>query len=133
MLMKTRTEPVDDHQATLEDLLSRWHHHCKGYSPVPVRGADPMFRQAVRPRGYDTVSAILEDEAERIKMEALDFHVYEIADPYRSAILILARNCYTGRNVWMSPRLPKEPMERGRIVGEARSLLIGRLRRAGVM
>jgi hypothetical protein len=124
---------INDSAAILDDLLSRWHHHCKGYSPVPVQGADPMFRMAVRPRGYDTATAIMEDEAERIKMEAMDFHVYELGDPHRSAILILARNCYTGRSVWLSPRLPKDPMERGVIVGQARSMLTRRLMAAGVM
>lgn len=117
----------------LDDLLARWHHYCKGYSPVPVKGADPMFRQATRPRGYDTVNAILDDEAERIKMEAMDFHVYELQDPHRSAILILARNCYTGRNVWLSPRLPRDAMERGTIIMEARNQLTRRLLSAGVM
>lgn len=121
----------------LDDLLARWHHYCKGYSPVPVQGADPMFRQATRPRGYDTVTAILEDEAEKIKMEAMDFHVYELEEsqekPYRSAILVLARNCYTGRQVWISPRLPKDPMERGTIILEARNELTRRLMAAGVM
>lgn len=123
----------NDSTHILDDLLSRWHHYCKGYSPVPVQGADPMFRQATRPRGYDTVTAILEDEAERIKMEAMDFHVYEMQDPHRSAILVLARNCYTGRQVWLSPRLPKDPMERGTIILEARNELTRRLMAAGVM
>lgn len=123
----------NDSTHILDDLLSRWHHYCKGYSPVPVQGADPMFRQATRPRGYDTVTAILEDEAEKIKMEAMDFHVYEMQDPHRSAILVLARNCYTGRQVWLSPRLPKDPMERGVILAEARNQLTRRLLSAGVM
>jgi len=75
----------------------------------------------------------MEDEAERIKMEAMDFHVYEMEDPYRSAILILARNCYTGRSVWLSPRLPKDPLDRAQIVGQARTMLTRRLMAAGVM
>ena len=52
--------------------------------------------------------------------------------PYKDAILIQARNLHTGFNVWVSPRLPRESMERTRIVDEARAILARGMRKAGV-
>lgn len=122
-----------DQMHKLDELLSRWHHWAKGYMPVPTCGADPMFRNAKSSKSYDTTAEVVEDELTSTQMKALDFQVSEMKDPHRSAIYIHARNCYTGRNVWISPRLPQDPMERARILGEAKGLLIGRLLAAGVM
>lgn len=126
-----------DH-ATLDDLLARYHHWCKGYSPVQVSGADPAFRKAKSSRGYQTIDEIVEDEIEGDIMAAMDFQIGELPDEpparaYRSAVLASARNCYTGRNVWLSPRLPSDPLERGIIVAEARNLLTRRLIACGVI
>lgn len=123
----------NDSAAILDDLLSRYHHWAKGFIPVPVCGADPMFRNAKSGKGWDSTSDVIEDELNGKTMQAIDFHIGEIADPHRAALYVLARNCYTGRNVWMSPRLPKDPIERGVVVAEARSRLTRRLMAAGVM
>jgi hypothetical protein len=117
----------------LDSLLSAYHHWAKGYIPVPVCGADPMFRNAKSGRGYDSVSDVIEDELHGSTMECIDFHIGEIQEPYRAALYILARNCYTGHKVWLSPRLPKDPIERGTIILEARNQLTRRLMAAGVM
>ena len=123
----------NDSQAILDDLLSRWHHHCKHFSPVPVGGADPMFRNAVSPKGWDSTADIADDTVNHAQMKALDFHVSEMQDPHRAAIHVLARNCYTGRSVWLSPRLPADREERAVIVMEARNILTRRLMAAGVI
>lgn len=123
----------NDSQAILDDILSRWHSWAKGYIPIPVSGADPMFRNAKSARGYDSTAEVIEDEITASQMKAVDFQVGEMKDPHRSAIYIHARNCYTGRNVWLSPRLPSDPLDRARILGEAKSILIGKLLSAGVM
>ena len=123
----------DDSKAIFEDLLSRWHHPCKNSSTVPICGADPMFRNAVSPKGWDSTADIADDAVVSAQMKAMDFHVGEMQDPYRAAIHILARNCYTGRSVWVSPRLPQDPERRAEIVSDARAMLQGRLMRAGVM
>lgn len=123
----------DDSRAILDDLLARWHHYCKYFSPVPVSGADPMFRNAVSSKGWDNTSDIAEDAVNGAQMKAIDFHVSEMADPHRAAIHVLARNCYTGRSVWISPRLPADALERGVIVLEARNQLTRRLMAAGVL
>jgi hypothetical protein len=124
---------MTDANQILDDLLARYHSWAKGYMPVPVCGADPMFRNAKSGRGFDSVSDVLEDELHGSTMEAIDFHIGEIQEPHRAALYILARNCYTGRQVWLSPRLPKDPMERGVVILEARSKLTRRLMAAGVM
>jgi hypothetical protein len=123
----------DNFHDRLDDILSRWHHWAKGYIPVPTCGADPMFRNAKSAKGWDSTAEIVEDEITNLQMKALDFQVGEMKDPHRSAIYIHARNCCTGRNVWLSPRLPQDPMERARILGEAKTILIGKLLSAGVM
>lgn len=123
----------NDSHVILDDILARWHHWARAYIPVPVCGADPMFRNAKSAKGYDTTSEVVEDEITALQMKAVDFQVSEMKEPHRSAIYIHARNCYTGRNVWLSPRLPTDPLERARILGEAKSMLIGKLLSAGVM
>ena len=123
----------NDSNIILDDLLSRWHSWAKGYIPVPTSGADPMFRNAKSAKGYDTTAEVIEDEITNAQMKAIDFQVGEMEDPHRSAIYIHARNCCTGRNVWLSPRLPQDPMERARILGEAKSILRDKLLSAGVM
>ncbi len=123
----------NDSHAILDDLLSRWHHWAKGYIPVPTCGADPMFRDAKSPHSSHSAYEVTDAKVESDRMKSVDFHVSEMKDPHRSAIYIHARNCYTGRNVWLSPRLPTDPLERARILGEAKSMLIGKLLSAGVM
>jgi hypothetical protein len=123
----------NDSHIILDDLLSRWHHWSKGYIPIHTCSADPMFRNAKSPHSSHSAGEVTDDQTERNQMAAVDFNVGEMKDPHRSAIYIHARNCYTGRNVWLSPRLPQDPMERARILGEAKTILIGKLLSAGVM
>lgn len=92
-----------------------------------------MFRNAKSGKGWDSTSDVIEDEINGKMFRAIDFQVGEMADPYRSAIYVQARNLYTGRNVWLSPRLPKDAIERDQVVAEARSMLTRRLMSAGVM
>lgn len=123
----------DDSKAILDDLLAKWHFHCKTDKLVPANKADPMFRQAVSPKGWDNTSDIAEDAVNHAQMKAIDFHVWEMVDPHRSAIHVLARNCYTGRSVWVSPRLPQNLEERQFVIQEARNQLTRRLMAAGVI
>lgn len=123
----------NDSAAILEDLLSRWHSWARGYMPVPTCSADPMFRNVKSGKSWDSTSEVIEDELHGKMMESIDFQVSEMKDPHRSAIYIHARNCATGRNVWMNPRLPKDPEERAVILMEAKNLLVRRLINVGVM
>lgn len=123
----------NDSAHILEDLLVRWHAWGKAYKANQQAPSDPMFRNAKTGRGWDSIDDIIEDDLMGSTLEAIDFHVSEMQDPYRAAIYVLARNLYTGRSVWMSPRLPEDALERGIIVAEARNQLTRRLMAAGVM
>jgi hypothetical protein len=122
----------DESDQIMDDLLSRWHSWCQGFR-LSAQTMNPVFRQAKRAKGEQTLEAISEDAWLNGAMKALDFQVSEMQDPYRAAIYITARNCYTGRSVWISPRLPKDATERAAIVAQARSMLLRRLLRAGIM
>lgn len=123
----------NDSAEILNDLLSRFHAWSRSYSPVPVCGADPMFRNAKSGKGWDSTSDVIEDELMGSTMKAIEFHIGEMTDPHRSAVYVLARNLYTGRNVWLSPRLPQDAQQRAQIVADARIMLTRRLISAGVM
>ena len=123
----------NDSKAILDDILSRWHSWSRGYSPLAVVAVDPMFRGEISRSGWDTSDDIIDAQLNGKIMEAVEFQVGEMKDPYRSAIHITARNCATGRSVWSSPRLPTDPLERGAIVVAARDQLTQRLMAAGVM
>ena len=122
-----------DPKSVLDDLLSRWHTWAKGYSINPAPGADPMFRQARSSKQWDSSDDILDTEINSKIMEAIDFQVSEMVDPHKTAIHINARNCASGANVWNSPRLPADPLERSVIVLEARNTLTRKLISCGVI
>lgn len=131
----------NDSAAILDDLLSRWHHWMKG---KPANGVDrlddPAFRNARSRSGWDSSDDVLDAELHSFTMQAIDFHVSgdgrgqgAMPEPYRAAIYVTARNCYTGAKVWLNPRLPKDPEERAVVLLEARNMLTVRLMNAGVM
>jgi hypothetical protein len=92
-----------------------------------------MFRSAKSSRHWDTFADIADDAVNTAQMKAVDFHVGEMKDPYRAAIYITARNCYTGHNVWLSPRLPADREEREIVILEARNIITRKLMAAGAM
>ena len=122
----------NDSKAILDDILSRWHAHCKGYNIAPSCGSDPMFKGA-KSGGWDGADDVMDAAINRKIMQAVDFEVGELLEPYRSAIYVTARNLCTGRAVWNSPRLPVDAMERGVIVVEAKRQITKRLMCAGVI
>lgn len=119
---------------TLNDLLSRWHRWSCGYTfgkGYPT--ADSACRSARASRQYDDQNGALDAVIEQRIMEAVDAAVYQLQQPYLTAIQVLARNLYCGAQVWQSPRLPRDPLARGALVGQARKQLAGRLMDRGVM
>ena len=122
----------DSHQI-LDDILSRWHSWAKNYKANQQTPRDPVFRDAKSGRGWDSTDEIIEDEITNSMMEAVDFQVGEMRDPHRAAVYVLARNLSTGRSVWLSPRLPTDPLERATVVAEARNILTRKLMACGVM
>jgi hypothetical protein len=130
----------NDSDVILDDLLSRWHSYCAGERHITGGGADPMFRNAKSGRGWDTVDEIIDDEIASDTMDAITFHVSgdkrghgAMEEPYRTAIYVHARNLACRHPVWSNPRLPTDPKERAIVITQARSILLVRLLRAGVM
>jgi hypothetical protein len=126
-MMKNETDAI------LDDLLSRWHSWCRGNRYINEASADPSFRSARSSRQWDTLDEVIESDLTSSTMKAIDFQVGEMKDPHRSAIYINARNCATGREVWMSPRLPQNKEERQALIREARGMLMRRLSSVGVI
>jgi hypothetical protein len=126
---------LDDPDAILDDLLSRWHHWQK--AARVGRGHNDralVFGELYRPsRQYDDWNGALDTDLEARRSAQVDFEVSEMIEPWKTAIYCLARNLYTGRTVWSSPRLPEDHVARANIVVRARVILTGRLMNAGVM
>ena len=69
-------------------------------------------------------------------MRAVDYAVERIPNtpmPWCTCLQVHARNLYTGRVVWMSPRLPQEKGELELLLLEARNMLARRLLDVGVI
>lgn len=125
---------MTESDAALDDLLSRWHHWAsrarlvRGYAPRALVCGD--FKVS---RQYDDSNGALDADMENDTMASVDFHVSEMADPYRTAIHCNARNLSLGLSVWSSPRLPKDRDARAAIVATARGILLKSLTAAGVI
>jgi hypothetical protein len=124
---------IDESRAILDDILSRWHAHCRGYSVLDVVGVDPLFRDKICRSGWDSSDDILDAQINGKIMDAVEFQVGEMKEPHRSAIHVIARNLYAGNSVWSSPRLPIDPTARAVVMGEARQQITARLMACGVM
>ena len=120
-------------QDTLNSLLESWHRWAQGYQHCAGINSSPMFRNSKTSRGWDTVDDIVSHEIDSGQMAAIDFHVMQLCDVYRTALQIQARNLCTGKNVWISARLPNDLETRAQILGLARTGLIVRLRDAGIL
>lgn len=122
----------------LNSLLSDWHHW---QSARPVNGCDRLAGGEPGSRdGWDSADEETDKALHASTMQTIDFHVSGdssghggLKEPHQSAIYCLARNCYAGSNVWSSPRLPRDALERVVITQEARNMLMRKLISAGVM
>lgn len=126
-MMRNETDQI------LDDLLSRWHAYCRGSRYQNETSADPAFKNHRSSRQWDSLDEVIDSDLTSSTMKAIDFQVSEMQDPYRAAIYVTARNCYTGREVWLSPRLPQDRDLRKALVVEARCMLLKRLIGAGVI
>lgn len=123
----------DDSAAILDGLLAAWHQwqkipHVRGFpSRSLVTGEYIVSRQ------YDTENGALDAALEHRTMKTLDFQVSQMAEPHKSAIYANARALVVGAAVFSSPRLPIDRAERLIVISDARSMLIRRLQRAGVL
>ena len=135
--MEAAQRPDTDARETREvisDLLSRWHlwssSHRYGAGDATVNAACRMARAS---RQYDDENGSLDAQIDVALMEALDAQIDEIPQPWRTALLLQARNLATGAAVWSSPRLPADDAARRAVLVEARRQLAARLARANLL
>lgn len=123
---------IGAHSMTIDDILILWHRWAKGYQYVGDINSSPTFREC---RSNHRQWASLEELADEDKStpEAVDHVVMSLCDVYRTALQIQARNLCTGREVWISARLPKDPANRAVIVRDARDALARKLRDIGIL
>jgi hypothetical protein len=118
----------------LNDLLSRWHAHCQGYSAGKgYPSADAVCKHAKTSSVWDGWNGAQDEAASRQIMAEFDAAMWDIPQPYLTALQFQARNLYTGKQVWTSPRLPTDDIERGVLLMEARVRLMKGLARRGVL
>ena len=124
----------EDQQRTLAEhvnsLLAQWHAWCLGDKVgIGISSAAAGFLQSVPSRQYDDENGALDAHIDIVLMQAVDSVIDGIAEPWKSALSIQARNLYTGRQVWNSPRLPSCSMQRAEVVVAARKKFIDSLQR----
>jgi hypothetical protein len=117
----------------LDDLLQSWHRwaqgeqHADGFASTSAGLSD--WRAS---RQWDDQNGALDGELDKSTMKTVDFQVGQMADPYRAAIHMNAKNLAAGRNVFQSPRVPTG-IEGANILKTARASLVLRLVAAGVI
>jgi hypothetical protein len=117
----------------LDQLLCLWHDHTRGGI---VRGESTRALVVGDYRGtaaqYESQIEAADLAHDRLRSRVVSVEVERMDEPYRAAIYQNARNLYTGRSVWNSPRLPRDPLTREIVVEMARAELKRRLIAAGV-
>jgi hypothetical protein len=122
---------TDTHEL-LSSLLADWHRWARGYQHAAGINSSPMFRECrSNHRQWATLSDLADEDKSHI--EVMDGIIMAMVDIHRTALQIQARNLCTGRTVWTSLRLPEDPIQRGRILAEARESLTRKLMDAGVL
>ncbi len=123
-----------EENATLDDLLQRWHRWADAYRPKTgwnTRSAGAgQFRVS---RQYDTENGALDSDMEASVMETIEHQVGQMDGAHQTALHCQARALVLGCVVFVSPRLPQDRAERQALVNEARQRLMVRLQSAGVM
>lgn len=118
----------------LNDLLARWHAHCQGYSAGKgYPSADAVCKHAKTSSVWDSWNGAQDKATDTMIMNEFDAAMWDVPQPYLTVLQFQARNLHTGRQVWTSPRIPADHMERGVMLMEARVLLMRGLARRGVL
>lgn len=121
----------------LDDLLAMSHQYRSGYSVGRgYSGRDPTCRDFQTPTHFDWKNGALDGHNDEVIAKATADAIDTIPNAPRrwnTALAFDARNSATGAAVWSSPVLPKDREELAVLVLEARTMLLDRLRKAGVL
>lgn len=124
----------NDIQDALSGLLVDWHHYCQHTAhKAGYAGKAAGFGQARSNSQYDWQNNVESELIDRRIMQGFDAAVQRIAQPWHTALQFEARNLATGYSVWVSPRLPADPVERDTLITAARRRLLVELARDGVL
>jgi hypothetical protein len=124
----------NDLQDVLSGLLADWHvwsRHTAARSGLPGRAAG--FGQSRSNSQFDWENGLESEMVERRIMEGFDAAIQRIPQPWLTALQFEARNLAVHHQVWVSPRLPADRMEREALILEARERLLKELAKDGVL
>lgn len=108
----------------ISSLLAQWHVWSAGFAVTNGYPAiNATCRTARSSRQYDDANGSLDAHVDHLLMEAMDAVMDGIAQPWRTALCVQARNLATGYGVWSSPRLPACPLARAELLCAARNKL----------
>lgn len=125
---------TNEPEAILDDLLCRWAQWCR-----PVNVGRGYGRQALvcgqfrTSRQYDDANGALDEDLDHAMLRQVDYEISQIPQPENTALHAEGRRLRTGVDVFVSPRLPVDRMEREALRIRARVWLVKRLYAAGVM
>ena len=121
----------------LDDLLVMWHRYRAGYSVGRgFSGRDATCRDFQTPTHWDWRNGALDGRVDAVIAKGVSDAVDTIPNAPRrwnTALAFEARNLASMASVWSSPVLPKDKEELAVLVLEARTMLLDRLRRDGVL
>lgn len=127
-------EATQTTEASLDALLVIWHRYSSGYRFGRAYPGTAAGCEQYRPsRQYDSENGAMDSDADASLAGAVDCLVQKMVDPYRNAISINARNLSNGLSVWSSPRLPFDPVERSRIIHQARQQMTKLMQAEGLL
>ena len=121
----------------LDDLLVMWHRYRAGYSVGRgFSGRDATCRDFQTPTHWDWRNGALDGRVDAVIAKGVSDAVDTIPNTPRrwnTALAFEARNLASRASVWSSPVLPTNREELAVLVLEARTMLLDRLRRDGVL
>lgn len=125
---------TNETEAILDDLLCRWAQWCRPVNVGRGFGSRALVCGQYRAsRQYDDQNGALDSDLEHFAMSQVDYEISQIPQPENTALHAEGRRLVVGVDVYLSPRLPVDPVKRKELTGRARGLLVARLGNAGVM
>lgn len=131
MTLEDQRHSVEDE--LINDFLWRWHKREIRTPPLlgyPGHAAGCGLYRASRQR--DDENGALDADVDNIILREVGRCIERVDDPYRTALYLNARNLVSGVEVWTSPRMPPDPLERRYILIEARARFLYELKDAGI-
>lgn len=123
-----------DIQTILSGLLADWHHYCMHTAErAGFAGKAAGFGQCRSNSQYDWQNNVESELVDKRIMQGFDAAIHRIPQPWLTALSFEARNLAVRHQVWVSPRLPTDRLEREAMIAEARSRLLKELAKDGVL